>query len=96
MSKLVAIHDESSPIYEVNISGFFGFAKPSVGSIEFQVAGFVEHVRRIKEQYAAWAADPQFTQITSQLTGEHPILKACHPVRLCDFLVWAVEHYGLK
>ena len=77
VSKLVAIHDESRPLYDVHVRNFFGMAPPAVGSIEFRIAGFVENLRRIQEEYESWTVDPHLRaclksdlQRTSKLTRE--------------------------
>jgi hypothetical protein len=92
----VAIHDESRPLFDVHVSKFFGVAPPAVGSLEFRIAGFVDNLLRVQEQYESWAADPHFIRIVKPLLRKHPKLKTCHPTRLCDFLVWTVGRYELK
>lgn len=96
VSKLVAFHDESRPIYDRHVSSFFGVSVPSVGSVEFRIAGFVANLQRIRDQYNAWADDPRFEQIVLPLFQKNHELRTCHPVRLCDFLVWTVGAYDLS
>lgn len=90
VSKLVAIHDESRPIFDRHVSGFFGLAVPSVGSKEFRIAGFVRNLRAIQAQYEAWAVDERFSDLRTAICGKQPLMKDCHPTRICDFLVWTV------
>jgi hypothetical protein len=90
VSKLVAIHDESRPLYDRHVSKFFGVTVPSVGPVEFRIAGFVANLQRIRDYYDAWAVDPHFKRITQALFVKHPQLQTCHPSRVCDFLVWTV------
>ena len=96
VSKLVAIHDESRPLFDSNVSEFFGMSRPEVGSIRFQIAGFVENLLRIQKEYESWAQDPHFHRIVKPLIRKHPKLGTCHSTRLCDFLVWTVGAYELK
>lgn len=96
VSKLVAFHDESRPLYDVHVKNFFGFSPPSVGPIEFRIAGFVANLQNIQSQYESWAANPRFSKIMQPLFKKNPLLQKCHPTRLCDFLVWTVGAYDLK
>jgi hypothetical protein len=90
VSKLVAIKDESRPIFDRHVSHFFGLSVPSVGTPEFRVAGFVLNLRRIQEQYEEWGSDRRFLDIETVLFRKQPKLRDCHRSRLCDFLVWTV------
>jgi hypothetical protein len=90
VSKLVAIHDESRPIYDVYVREFFGMAPPSVGSIKFRVAGFVANIDRIREEYGEWAQSPRFQGVVEPLFKMNPSLRHCHPHRALDVLVWTV------
>jgi hypothetical protein len=96
VSKLVAFHDESRPLYDVHVKNFFGFSPPSVGPIDFRIAGFVANLQNIQAQYEAWSASPRFAKAMRPLFNKNPALKNCHPTRLCDFLVWTVGAYDLK
>lgn len=96
VSKLVAIHDESRPLYDRHVSGFFGLSVPSVGPIEFRIAGFIQNLDYVKERYTSWADSSKFSAVTKLLFQKHPRLQPCHPVRICDFLVWTVGHYKIR
>lgn len=96
VSKLVAFHDESRPLYDVHVKDFFGFSPPSVGPIDFRIAGFVANLQNIQTQYEAWSTNPRFAKIIQPLCKKNPSLRNCHPNRLCDFLVWTVGAYDLK
>ena len=50
VSKLVAIHDESRPIFDIHVSNFFGMSVPKVGNVEFRIAGFVANLERISKR----------------------------------------------
>jgi hypothetical protein len=96
VSKLVAFHDESRPIYDRYVSQFFGLSVPSVGPLEFRIAGFLANLQRIQENYQAWATNPRFSQLTRELLSRNSALRTCHPSRLCDFLVWTVGANDIK
>lgn len=96
VSKLVAIHDESRPIYDRHVSNFFGLGVPTIGTPEFRIAGFLANLARIKEQYEAWADDTRFAAIQAPVFKKQPMLKDCHPSRLCDLLVWTVGSESLS
>lgn len=90
VSKLVAIHDESRPIYDKYVRQFFGLGPPSIGSVEFRVAGFITNMERIREQYEDWAHSPRFARTVEPLLKQHPNLRDCHAHRAIDVLVWTV------
>lgn len=96
VSKLVAIHDEARPIYDGSVSDFFGVSAPSAGSVEFRISGFVTNLNYIKEHYEAWTQDERFQPLLDRLCAQHPTLRECHPVRLCDFLVWTVGTHNIE
>jgi hypothetical protein len=95
VSKLIAIHDESRPIYDVHVSNFFGMTPPPFGPVMFRVAGFVENLQAVRERYAAWATASRFASIVQPLLERDERLRRCHPARLCDFLVWTVGAKGI-
>lgn len=90
VSKMVAMRDESRPLFDRHVSNFFGLSVPSVGSVQFRIAGFVRNLQYIQANYETWAADDRFRRITTVLFDKHPRLQTCHPTRVCDFLVWTV------
>jgi hypothetical protein len=94
VSKLVAIHDESRPIYDSHVGNFFGITVPSLGSLNFRVARFVANLKRIQVDYETWAADKRFRRIEQSFLQKHRAEK-CHPTRICDFLVWTIGAKGL-
>ncbi len=96
VSKLVAFHDESRPLFDRHVSRFFGVSVPAVGSVEFRISGFVANLEGIRAQYEAWAASSRFKSLVRPLFQKNPNLKNCHPTRLCDFLVWTVGSYELS
>ncbi|MCE5230218.1 hypothetical protein LLG95_11545 [bacterium] len=92
VSKLVAIHDESRPIFDAHVGNFFGLGAPKIGSIDHRIAGFITNLDRIKNAYETWPRDPRFQkllEILKKRTNDSELMQ-CHPNRLCDFLVWTV------
>jgi hypothetical protein len=95
VSKLVAIHDESNPVFERYVSRFFGVVVPAEGGLHYRIALLLDHLERIGRTYVTWATDPAFCTATAALCERIPGLALCHPVRLCDFVVSAaVRHWG--
>ena len=95
-SKLVAIHDESRPIFDRHVSHFFGISVPSLGSPEFRIARFVENLAIIRSRYDEWSADPKFKTIVTKARQVNPRILECHPNRICDFLVWTIGNQKLE
>lgn len=89
VSKLVAMHNEASPIYDKHVRNFFGERLPANGAATHEridaVADFLESVGRI---YTGWASDPEIAKVLGRMCDRDPRLCKCHPVRLIDFLVW--------
>jgi hypothetical protein len=87
-SKLVAVRDESSPLFDSHVSKFFGLSAPSVGPIQFRITRFIINLETIRREYDGWAKDDRFTRITDILFLRIPDLAECHSSRVCDYLVW--------
>jgi hypothetical protein len=90
VSKLIAIHDESRPIFDRQVSNFFGLFVPCVGKVEFRITHFIRHLSYLQGQHESWAGDRRFQSISQQLFLKQPALRNCHASRICDFLVWTV------
>jgi len=90
VSKLVAIHDEASPIFDRHVSDFFGITVPTRGSVDFRIAGFVANLQWLRQTYHRWSEDSQFQKILLTVKQKHPSLKGCANPRVADFLVWTV------
>jgi len=90
VSKLVAMHDESRPLFDRHVSHFFGLYVPSAGPLEFRIAGFVSNLDTIRGYYLAWSKEPEFRSVIAALKNKIPSLESCRDVRICDFLVWTV------
>ena len=88
VSKLVAFHDESYPLYDNFISRFFGVCIPSSGSKDFRIAGFVENILWIRKTYKDWLQDKGIIQIIQEVKKKHPRLSECSDMRILDFLIW--------
>jgi hypothetical protein len=90
VSKLIAMHDESRPLFDRHVSHFFGLDVPSAGPVEFRIAGFVANLDTIRGHYLAWSKEHEFRSALAALKNRIPSLASCHDVRICDFLVWTV------
>jgi hypothetical protein len=88
VSKLVAMHDESRPLYDRHVGNFFGVGAPGLGPLAFRINGFIANLARIRQQYVDWEDRNDFREIRRSLLSSIPELSACHVVRICDFLVW--------
>lgn len=97
VSKLVAIHQEASPIYDKHVKNFFGESNPpyrlhAAGRIAY-VADFLEFVAG---RYKGWSQDPRLAAILDRVRDRDPRLWNCDAVRLVDFLVWRVGNLAQK
>lgn len=90
VSKLIAMHDESRPLFDRHVSHFFGLDVPSAGPLEFRIAGFIANLDIIRGHYLAWCKVNEFRSVIAALKNRIPSLASCHDVRICDFLVWTV------
>lgn len=90
VSKLIAMLDESYPIYDDNVGAFFGLKAPWLGSLDYRIAGCIAHLDAIKRYYSAWIADERFQPALHRVCERIPQLAGCHLIRVCDFLVWTV------
>lgn len=91
VSKLVAIHDERQPLYDVFLQSYFGLGPPANGlPLEFRISGFLQNLNEIGRRYQAWAEYESFAAILRDLRRTFPGIANCHSVRICDFLVWSV------
>jgi hypothetical protein len=95
VSKLVAIHDESRPIFDAHVSNFFGLRAPSIGPTEHRISGFLANLNYIQKTYEAWSIDHRFTPLLKNLTARYSDLSTCHHSRLCDFLVWTIGRMNI-
>jgi hypothetical protein len=88
VSKLIAIHDESRPLFDRYVSRFFGVAAPQSSSLDLRIAGFVSNLANVRANYYTWIKDERFLRALEELCDRIPELRSCHLVRACDFLVW--------
>lgn len=88
VSKLVAMHRESSPIYDSRVLEFFNEAPPNT-SVDQQkrITWFVSFLKRVSDSYADWAQDERVMPIIS-LKARDKRLAQCHVNRILDLLVW--------
>jgi hypothetical protein len=87
-SKLVAIHDETQPLFDRHVQAFFGMGVPTLEPVEFRVAGFVRNLRQVRRTYETWTQLPAFAEIIDRVKQTRPKLACTHPNRIWDFLVW--------
>jgi hypothetical protein len=90
VSKLVAMHDETRPLYDQHVSAFFGITVPPNPRVEVRITRFVADLERLRQTYGGWSQDEQFQHVLQRLITQHPALKDCASTRLADFLVWTV------
>ena len=91
VSKLVAIHRETSPIYDRHVLKFFKQKAPAASKTkEDRIGWYVNFLRQVATDYEGWAKDPRVTPILTRLKARDPLLDQCNAVRLVDFLVWKV------
>lgn len=96
VSKLVAIHDEKSPIYDRHVLKFFGEkAPPATKPGSERIVWFVEFLNQVAADYGAWALDERVVPILNRLRAREPQLVQCDDIRLVDFLVWKVGNQNL-
>ncbi len=96
VSKLVAMHLESGPIYDRHVLTFFGQEVParSVGN-DSRIAWFIGFLRDVASDYSTWAHDDRVIPIVNRLKTRDRRLGHCHVIRLLDFLVWKVGNQKL-
>ena len=96
VSKLVAMHRESSPIYDRHVLAFFGEEAPSASVTKgVRIAWFIAFLKGVAEDYERWAEDSRVIAIIDRLKMRDGRLANCQVVRLLDFLVWKVGNQKL-
>ena len=90
VSKLVSIHDESRPLLDVWVSRFFGISAPTVGSVDFRIAGLVANLEFLRQTYAEWSAYPSMQPVLATTIQTHQDLAGLSSSRVLDFLIWTV------
>jgi hypothetical protein len=91
VSKLVATHSESSPIYDRHVVAFFREKIPATSvDKKTRIQWFVGFLDRVGRSYGAWAQDDRIKPILNRFKARDSRLKNCDEVRLVDFLVWKV------
>jgi hypothetical protein len=89
-SKLIAIHDETQPLYDRHVAAFFRMKRPSGDNIEIRIEGFRVMLQEIKKAYEAWSQTKELTAVINRVQRNFPDLAASHRHRVCDFLVWVM------
>jgi hypothetical protein len=96
VSKLVAIHLESSPIYDRYVRALFSGEAPGTAiDQQKRIAWYVGFLKQVSESYEAWAKDERVIPIINRLKARDQKLALCHVNRLLDFLVWKVGNQEL-
>ena len=96
VSKLVAIHDESRPIYDKHVKNFFGAYEPGVNEeLATRIQWWRDFLSHVAQAYNEWANDEDVAPILARLRQRIPELQNCHAVRLLDFLVWKAGNQQL-
>jgi len=96
VSKLVAMRDESRPIYDRHVLAFFGKRHPASSTEKARrIAWYEDFLGLVRRSYAAWAGDPRFAVILKRFASRDEGLAKCHVVRQVDFLVWKVGNQKL-
>ncbi len=95
VSKLISIHDESWPIFDVHVRNYFGICVPLIESIEMRIEIFTTHMISLKRVYDEFCHDPGISGTLDQLVAKYPGLEECHDSRKIDFLVWTVGKYKI-
>lgn len=90
VSKLVAMRDETRPLFDRYVSEFFGISAPMSGSVDFRIAGFATNMEWLRQTYGCWSEDERFQMIWHTLVEVHPGLAACAAARVADFLIYSV------
>jgi hypothetical protein len=96
VSKLVAMHRESSPIYDRHVLNFFGQEAPAASQPKpDRITWFVGFLNQVAADYATWARDERIIPIMNRLKARDERLLRCDIVRLMDFLVVKVGNQKL-
>jgi hypothetical protein len=96
VSKLAAIHRETSPIYDRHVLNFFGQKAPAAATPKpDRITWYVGFLNQVATDYAVWAQDGRVTPILNRLKARDPQLAQCDAIRLIDFLVWKVGNQKL-
>ena len=96
VSKLVAIHRETSPIYDRHVLNFFGVKAPASSVAEGQrIQWYVSFLEEVRSDYENWSQDERLTPVLQNLIARDPRLAQCSTVRLIDLLVWKVGNQQL-
>lgn len=88
VSKLVAIHDDDRPVFDIYVQNFFGIGVPRSIDVDFRIAGFVRNLEVIRAAYHAWQDDTSYQAVIRDACSQHPLLSQCSSVKVADFLVW--------
>ncbi|MBS0524832.1 MAG: hypothetical protein JSS04_14485 [Proteobacteria bacterium] len=89
VSKLVAIHDETRPVWDIHVRDFFGIKDPKARSVTDRIAGYVAILEELRRTYACWARNSEFLSVVAQVRARFPLLGETAPQRIADLLIWS-------
>jgi len=96
VSKLVGMHDESRPIYDIHVSRFLGVKPPGpTRPMALRIDWCLEFFGTATDDYVRWAKQEDVATILQSLKQRDVALTKCHDVRLLDFLIWKVGSKNL-
>jgi hypothetical protein len=96
VSKLVAMHLETSPIYDKHVLAFFKEKVPAVSDDKAErIEWFVTFLDKVSAAYAGWATDKRIETVLDRLKRRDVRLNNCSVIRLLDFLVWKAGNQKL-
>lgn len=91
VSKLVAIHDETRPVWDVHVREFFRIEEPPrTDEVRKRIVAYVELLEDLRRTYADWAKNPEFLSIVGQVRAKFPLLAETAPQRVADLLIWSL------
>lgn len=91
VSKLAAMHCESSPIYDRHVLTFFREKAPAASFEKAaRIRWYLDFLEYVARNYETWANDSRVAEILDRLKCRDRGLVNCHVVRLMDLLVWKV------
>ena len=88
VSKLLAMQDESHPLYDLHVRRFFGMRPPNSNTSEGRIEQFIGQMLIIRKAYNYWENDKRFQAIISKAIERKPELGCCKVPRIIDLLVW--------
>jgi len=96
VSKLVAIHQQSSPLYDTHVLAFFGVKAPAATiDKKIRINWYIDFLDHVRNSYIEWEKDKRLRLLISKIKARDSRLEQFDTVRLMDFLVWNVGNKKL-